>query len=129
MPLTTRRWKACAALYRALVVAQTLAWAVETLLRISTRHSHSPPAAQPSGMALAIASVAGIAGGLLTYRLLGSRSDARDAAVLAWPWFQVAGVVALVGYAITGSMLNILVGVITLAVMHAFSPNRFQTDR
>ncbi|MFL5563203.1 MAG: hypothetical protein ACJ79K_17185 [Gemmatimonadaceae bacterium] len=35
---------------------------------------------------------------------------------------------ALAGYAVTGTGIFFVVGIVTLAVMHAFSPNRFQAS-
>jgi hypothetical protein len=121
----TRGWNVCATIYRALVVAQTLAWAVETLVRISMRHAAASRTAPPTGAALAMASMMASGAGVLTYYACRSRWPERAAVLLAWPWFQAAGVVALIGYAITGATLYFLIGIVTLAVMHAFSPNRF----
>ena len=116
-----RRWNLCATIYRALVVAQTLAWAVETLVRITTRAA----SAAPTRATLAIASIIALGAGLLTYYACRSRWPARAAVLLAWPSFQAAGILALLAYALTPATLHFLVGIATLAVMHAFSPNRF----
>jgi len=120
-----RRWNLCATIYRALVVAQTLAWAVETLVRITTRAT----SAAPTRATLAIASIIALGAGLLTYYACRSRWPARAAVLLAWPSFQAAGILALLAYALTPATLHFLVGIATLAVMHAFSPNRFPPPR
>jgi hypothetical protein len=128
MRLTNRAWHVCAVIYRMLVVAQTVGWAVLSLARIVTRPARATLNASPFGAALAVSSVLGIATGLLTYGLRRSQSRDRDAAVLAWAWFQAAGFLALTGYVVTGTAIHFILGVFTLAVMHAFSPNRFQTQ-
>src|SRR6185312_16369694 len=92
-----RRWNLCATIYRALVVAQTLAWAVETLVRITTRAA----SAAPTRATLAIASIIALGAGLLTYYACRSRWPARAAVLLAWPSFQAAGILALLAYALT----------------------------
>ena len=62
---------------------------------------------------------------LLNLFLCHSSRD-KAAVVNAWVWFQAAGISALIGYAVTGTAFCFGIGVITLAVMHLFSPNRFQ---
>ena len=42
--------------------------------------------------------------------------------------FQGAGFMALIGYASGGKTLCFVVGILTLAVIHAFSPNRFRAE-
>jgi hypothetical protein len=126
MRVTTHGWHRHAVIYRALVVAQTLGWAVSSLARIVAGQPRSSPNAQPIGIALAIGSVVAIAAGVLMYFLRRTQSYDRDAVILAWVWFQAAGILALTGYAATGTAVCFIVGVVTLIVMHAFSPNRFQ---
>jgi len=122
------RWRVYAAIYRTLVVAQTLGWAVSSLARVVTHHPRSSPSAQPIATALAVGSVVGIAAGLLAYYVRRSRQHDRDSVVLAWAWFQGGGLSALIGYAISGTAVCFIIGMVTLAVMHGFSPNRFQTE-
>lgn len=129
MRLSTRAWTICATIYRALVIAQTAAWVIESLVRISMRQTPASRGAPPAGVALPAASIIGIVAGIVSYCGCRSRWTARTAVLFAWPWFQVAGIVALIGYAVTGAMSHFLVGIVTLAVMHAFSPNRFESAR
>lgn len=126
MQLTTIVWNRYAALYRALVVAQTIGWAVSTLSRVIARQPRSSLHTTPIGLALGIGSVVGMAGGVAAYYLRRTESRDRAAAVVAWVWFQLAGLLALVGYAVTGTAFCFGIGVITLVVMHLFSPNHFQ---
>jgi len=77
-------------------------------------------------MTLGIGSVVGMAGGVAAYYLRRTESRDKAAVVNAWVWFQAAGISALIGYAVTGTAFCFGIGVITLAVMHLFSPNRFQ---
>jgi hypothetical protein len=128
MRVTTRGWQTCALIYRILVGAQTLGWAVASLARIVTRDNRSSQAARPITLAFAVGLVLAIAAGFLTYLLRRPRSHDRDSVVLTWAWLQAVGLLALAGYAVTGAGIYFVVGVVTLAVMHAFSPNRFQTS-
>jgi hypothetical protein len=79
-------------------------------------------------VAFAVGSVLAIAAGLLTYFLRRSKSHDRDSVVLTWAWLQAVGLLALAGYAVTGTGIYFVVGIVTLAVMHAFSPNRFPAN-
>ena len=126
MQLTTTGWSRYAVLYRALVVVQTLGWAVSTLTRVIARQPRSSLDTSPTGIALGIGSVVGMAGGVAAYYLRRTESRDRAAAVVAWVWFQLAGLLALVGYAVTGTAFCFGIGLITLVVMHLFSPNHFQ---
>ena len=126
MRVTPRGWRRYAAIYRTLVVAQTLGWAISGLARAITRHAASTLNAQPIAVALAAGSVVGIVAGVITYYLRRTQSRDRDAVILAWAWFQLAGFLALTGYAITAAALCFVAGIATLVAMHAFSPNRFQ---
>ena len=108
---------------------QTLGLAVASLARVVTRVPRFSLGAQPVVVALAAASVVGIGAGALTYYLRRSRSQDRDAVVLAWAWILAAGFVALIAYAMSGTAITFIVGIIALAVMHAFSPNRFQASQ
>ena len=125
----TRTWSVCANIYRALVVVQTVAWAVESLIRISMRHAAASRSTPPMGVGLAMASIIGVAAGVLAYYGCRTRWPVRIAVLCAWPWFQAAGVVVLVAYAVTGAMRYFLFGMLTLAIMHIFSPNRFEPAR
>jgi len=126
--MTTRGWHRCAVIYRVLVVAQTLGWAATSLARIAARQPRLSLGAQPLAVALTIASVLAIAAGGLSYYLRRTQSHDRDAVILAWMWFQVAGFSALAGYAASGGAICFVVGILALVVMHAFSPNRFQHE-
>src|SRR4051812_48869068 len=114
MRVTTDGWHRCAAIYRVLVVAQTLGWAMSSLARVVARQPRSSPNTQPIGVTLAVGSAVGIAGGLLIYLLRRTRSHDRSAVVLAWVWFQVAGFFALIGYAVTGTAVCFILGVAAL---------------
>lgn len=127
MRITARRWQICALIYRTLVAAQTLGWAIGSLAMVVARHTRSPSSAHRLAITLGAASVAAIVGGLVAYYLRRPRSHDRDAVVFAWACFQAAGLLALTGYAVTRMRVFFLLGIITLGVMHAFSPNRFQT--
>jgi hypothetical protein len=127
MQVHMRDWKARAAMYRMLVAAQTLCWAVVSLARIVRRPPPPPPATERIAAALVLGSIAGIAAGLGAFYLRRARSPDRDAVVLSWVCFQAAGFLALTGYAVAGNVPCFVVGILALAVMHAFSPNRFQT--
>jgi len=129
MRLTTIGWSRYAVLYRALVVVQTLGWAVSTLARVIARQPRSSLHTPPIGIALGIGSIVGLAAGMATYYLRRTESRDKAAAMVAWAWFQAAGLLALVGYSVTGTAFCFGIGVITLAVMHVFSPNRFQDNR
>src|SRR5438270_1952463 len=126
MVVTSRGWQVCAVVYRALVVVQTLGWVVSSFARVVARQPRSSLSIHPIGAALAAGSVVGIAAGVLTYYVRRSQSYDRNAVVLAWAWFQAAGFLALAGYVLTGMATCFIVGIVTLAVMHAFSPNHFR---
>jgi hypothetical protein len=128
MQVNPRDWKVRAAIYRMLVVAQTLGWAVVSLARIVRRPPPSSLAVERIAIALALGSVVGIAAGLVAFSLRRAKSRDRDAVVLAWVCFQGAGFFALIGYASSGQTRCFVAGILTLAVMHAFSPNRFQAE-
>ena len=113
-------------IYRALVAVQTLGWGATSLVRIITRPPAVSLGTQPIALTLTVVSVVGVAGAVLSYYLRGSQSPARDAVVVAWVWLQLAGFAALAAYATTGAPICFLIGMLTLAAMHAFSPNRFQ---
>ena len=113
-------------IYRALVVVQTLGWVATSLARIITRTPRVSLGAQPIALTLTVVSVAGMAAAGLSYYLRRPQSPARDAVILVWVWLQIAGFAALAGYAAAGAPICFALGMLTLAMMHAFSPNRFQ---
>src|SRR5947209_6071373 len=99
MQASTRDWNVRAAIYRMLVVAQTLGWAVVGLARVVSRPLPSSLATERIAVALALGSVVGIAAGLAAFYLRRTQSRDRDAVVRAWVCFQGAGFLALTGYA------------------------------
>jgi len=111
--------------YRALVIAQTLGLAVSSLMKVVAREPRLSPDAPPAAIALAAAAAVGIAAGVLVYFVRRTKSDDRDAVLATWACVQVAGGLALTGYAVTGTAICCLVDVLALVVMHVFSPNRF----
>jgi len=128
MSVSAKAWRRSRATYRVLVAVQTIAWAVTALTKVIARQPRAAPD-EPIGIGLAIAALSGLAAGLLTYyaRTAGRRD--RRTVILTWVWFQAGGVSALVGYAITGKTICFVAGIMTLMLMHAFSPNRFRDDR
>lgn len=126
MPVTTRGWRISALIYRTLVAAQTLGWAISSLVRVLIRHQRSSLSPHPSGIPFAAGSVVGIAVGIVIYYVRRSQSLDRDVVIVAWPWLQVGGLLALGGYAYTGAVVCFAVGIISVAIQHVFSPNRFQ---
>jgi predicted permease len=125
--ITARGWYACSRIYRVLVVGQTLAWAASSLIMIVAHRHREPLSAHPIGIALLVATLVAIVAGLFSYYRRRPQPHDRDAVILAWVWFQTAGFLAFAAYLLTGAVICFLVGVGTLALMHAFSPNRFQT--
>jgi hypothetical protein len=119
-------WKVRATIYRMLVIAQTLGWAVVSLARTIRRPPPPPLATERIAVALALVSIVGIAVGLVAFYRRRTKARDRDAVVRAWVCFQGAGFLALTGYASAGKALCFVVGILTLGVMHAFSPNRFE---
>jgi predicted permease len=125
MGITSRDWHRCAVAYRALVIAQTLGLAVSSLMKVVTREPRLSQDAPPVAIALAVTAAVGIAAGVLMYFLRPTKSDDRDAVLATWACVQVAGALALAGYAVTGAAICCIVDVLALVVMHVFSPNRF----
>jgi len=121
-------WNVRARIYRILVVVQTLGWAVVSLARTIRRPLPSSPATERIAVALALGSLVGIAAGVVAFYRRRTKLGDRTAVVPAWISFQSAGLPALTGYAVAGKALCFVVGMLTLAVMHAFSPNRFQAN-
>jgi hypothetical protein len=125
MVIASCDWHRCAVAYRALVIAQTLGLAVSSLMKVVTREPRLSQDAPTAAIALAVTAAVGIAAGVLMYFFRRTRSDDRDAVLATWACVQVAGVLALAGYAVTGTGICCIVDVLALVVMHAFSPNRF----
>jgi hypothetical protein len=73
-------------------------------------------------------SVIGIASRIATCYFRRSQSHDREAIVLTWAWLRAAGLLALTAYAITGTWISFFIGIVTLVIMHVFSPNRFQRE-
>ncbi len=130
MRVTARSWRFYSAIYRALVVAQTIAWAVIFFAKVISRQARASLAVDPIGIALTIGSMVALAGGLLAYYRYNtpSRPAEKKAVLLTWVCLQTAGLFALVGYAITGQVTCFIAGILVLISMHVFSPNRFQNS-
>ncbi|HSJ90403.1 MAG TPA: hypothetical protein VK909_24540 [Anaerolineales bacterium] len=130
MRVTTKSWRFYAAIYRVLVVAQTIAWAVTSLAKVISRQPRASLAVEQIGIALTIGSIVGLIGGLLTYYRHGtlSRSPEKKAIILTWVCLHIAGLFALAGYTITGEVICFIAGILALISMHVFSPNRFQNE-
>lgn len=125
MRVSDETWRRSTVIYRALVAMQTILWAVISLAKVISREPRASKAGLV-GIVLAIGALLGIAGGLLTYYGRAAKPRERATIILTWAWFQVGGLFALAGYAITGEAICLIGGLVTLAVMHTFSPNRFR---
>lgn len=125
MDIAARGWRRCTLVYRALVVAQTLGLATSSLVRVVTRVPRLSLVTPPIAVALAIGSAVGIVVGVLMYSLRETRSDKRNV-VVSWACLQVAGFLALIGYAVSGTAICFVVEILALVGMHALSPNRLR---
>ncbi len=125
--LTMASWRLWTAGYRTLVVVQTVGWAAASLANVIARRPRPAVSTDRVGLAFTVASVFGLVGGLLAYYRRGARPTPLEARTLivTWACVQAAGLSALAGYAITGEVVCFGAGIVTLMVMHAFSPNRF----
>ena len=126
MRVTTKSWRVSTVVYRALVAAQTIAWAATAAAKVIARRPRASLAVDRVGAALALGAVVGLAGGLVVYyrRRARTRPAEQAAIIVTWACFQGAGLSAIVGYALTGEEVCFLAGLLTLVSMHAFSPNR-----
>jgi hypothetical protein len=128
MRVTAKSWRFYSAIYRALVLAQTIAWVVTSLAKVISRQPRASLAVDPIGIALTIGSIVALVGGLLAYyrHSTPSRPAEKKAVLLTWVCLQTAGLFGLAGYAITGQVICFIAGILVLISMHVFSPNRFQ---
>ena len=124
--MTAKSWRRSKAIYRALVAAQTIAWAATAAANVVFRRPRASLAAGRVGIALAVGAVAGLVGGLLAYYRRGARTrrSEPEVVIVTWACLQGAGLLALAGYAITGAQVCFVAELAALASMHAFSPNR-----
>ncbi|HJP91271.1 MAG TPA: hypothetical protein VJ875_04900 [Pyrinomonadaceae bacterium] len=126
MQVTAKSWRLSTAIYRMLVAAQTIAWAAMAAANVISRRPRASLAVDRVGIALAVGAVVGLAGGLLAYYRPGARTrpSEHEAVIVTWACFQGAGLLALMGYALTGAVVCFVAELVVLALMHAFSPNR-----
>lgn len=129
MPITAASWRLAATVYRALVAAQTLAWAALSFAKVlsPTRRVRLADG-HVVGLAVLVLCVTGLAAGILTVaRRRGALGPVtKERIILTWIWFQLSGVLALFGYFASGDMPCFLAGVAALGLMHCVSPNRFR---
>ena len=129
MDVTDSTWRASTLIYRALVLGQTIAWALGTVfIRFVSRPPHGLLATVSVGQVLTILSIVGLVVGLATYARgpktsVGTR---RGTVILAWTCFQVAGLCAWFGYILSGEAICFAAGVMTLILMHGFGPGRLR---
>jgi hypothetical protein len=127
MAITDKTWRLSASIYRTLVAAQTVAWAVIAFGKVLTRGTHAVAAPHPMAIALTMVAALCVLCGLVAYARRGRiGSYNKEAIVSAWACAQGAGLLALAGYVIAGETFAFVTGVATLALMHLFSPNRLE---
>lgn len=124
--VTAKMWRRWSLIYRTLVAVQTIGLAAIALSKVISRAPRPWSAGDPLDVALAVGAALGLAGGLLTHYRRQAFSSDRDAIVAAWACFQGAGLLALAGYVISGTVTHFVAAMLMLIVMHAFSPNRFR---
>jgi len=127
MRVSEKAWSRCSAAYRALVAAQTLAWASVAFTRVILRQRRPFLPVAVTGTALITGGMVSLAVGLLAYFRRGA-PPRREAIVVTWISFQIASFLALGSYAISGATLSFLAGMLLLALMHVVSPNRFRPN-
>lgn len=129
MPITPSSWRASTVAYRALVFAQTMAWAIASLSRIVLRQRGVLLPTRTIGPALTMLSMVALGAGLATYFRGGKVSELgsrRMTVIVTWVCLHAAGLLAWFGYVASGDTMCFIAGVAMLALMHLFSPNRLR---
>ena len=125
-------WRARTLTYRALVLGQTIVWAVATVvIRFVLHRPRGLGAGASAGLLLAILSVVGLGAGLVAYRC-GPKGDVgamRRTVTRTWVWLRAAGLLALAGYVLSGEGTCFAAGMLALVLMHMFGPGRLWNPR
>ena len=127
MRVPVSNWRRSILSYRMLVAAQTIALAGAALMKVILRRSRGSLTFDSVSLTWPLLSLVAIVAGVVVYRSGQRTKDSalrRGTIIVSWTCFLIAGVFALVGYALTGGTTSFLAGIVSLTVMHVFSPNR-----
>ncbi len=112
-------------IYRTLVVIQTIALAVVAVSKVVLRLPRAVLVPEAVGLTFTVLAIASVAAGVTAYRRsLARPGDFRRGVVVTWVCFHIAGLLAGIGYAITGEVACFAASVVALTAMHVLSPTR-----